>query len=384
MNVYDFNNIVFIGAGQAAEWIYAQTKDIETKLKAVGDLLNDTEREKDSFHGVKITHVSNLTEWITREDTAMVVAIGHFDMDLIVKSLICDYHLEKTRLFVPNPYVSLRTFGRNEDFINGCRMEFDDKSKNILMSMFSDDVSKRIWRELTDAVPWDKPGDYYDLKWYPDIEQVYYKAEYDYWKSYEFPDGLEEKEATVFDCGAYTGDSVEPICSSIPQKKVFYYAFEPLADNIKDINKNPYVVKMGEYFKTIACGVGNENTTCEYVIEDDPKVGKFVKNPDEYTYLSGVERTVYTLKVQRLDDLKLDIHGQLYIKMDVEGSELNALKGAENLIKKERPIMAVCLYHKKNDYMQIPLYINSIVDEYCFYLRGGYHTILWAIPKEFE
>jgi FkbM family methyltransferase len=175
------------------------------------------------------------------------------------------------------------------------------------------------------------------------------------------------------DCGAYIGDSIIPICKTIPQKKIWYYAFEPSPDNLKELYENEQAKALGNNFKVYECGVGNENDMRFYEIDSDSDGGKFVKE-------AGLKTS--SLEIRRLDDLDLEIHGKLYIKMDVEGSELDALKGSEDIIKKERPIMAICMYHRKNDLATIPLYIKSLVDNYNYYLRGGYHTILWAIPKE--
>jgi hypothetical protein len=72
-----------------------------------------------------------------------------------------------------------------------------------------------------------------------------------------------------------------------------------------------------------------------------------------------------------------------FIKMDVEGSELEALKGAQKQIKANKPKLAICVYHKKEDLLTIPQYILSVRPDYKLYLRhyGGLTTdlILYAV-----
>ena len=57
-----------------------------------------------------------------------------------------------------------------------------------------------------------------------------------------------------------------------------------------------------------------------------------------------------------------------FIKMDVEGAELSALKGALATIRKYRPNLAIAVYHKLNDLVQIPLFLSSLNLGYKFYL----------------
>lgn len=71
------------------------------------------------------------------------------------------------------------------------------------------------------------------------------------------------------------------------------------------------------------------------------------------------------------------------IKMDVEGSELEALKGAKNTIQRDKPKLAICIYHKPEDMLEIPLYIKELVPEYKLYVRVHMHapgeTVLYAV-----
>ena len=56
------------------------------------------------------------------------------------------------------------------------------------------------------------------------------------------------------------------------------------------------------------------------------------------------------------------------IKMDIEGSEVPALKGGAKAIERHKPKLAICVYHKWDDLLTIPRLIHSIRGDYRYYL----------------
>jgi len=72
-----------------------------------------------------------------------------------------------------------------------------------------------------------------------------------------------------------------------------------------------------------------------------------------------------------------------FIKMDIEGAEMEALEGARQIIKECKPKLGISVYHKIEDIFEISRLILDINQEYKFYLRhysiGLVDTVLYAI-----
>lgn len=75
-----------------------------------------------------------------------------------------------------------------------------------------------------------------------------------------------------------------------------------------------------------------------------------------------------------------------FVKMDLEGWEIPALKGAAGHIVADRPILAIAVYHRASDFWEIPEYVLSLGVDYDLHLRhyteGWSETVMYFVPKK--
>jgi FkbM family methyltransferase len=85
----------------------------------------------------------------------------------------------------------------------------------------------------------------------------------------------------------------------------------------------------------------------------------------------------------RLDKL-LEKQRVTFIKMDIEGAEVRALRGSEGIIREQRPKCAICVYHDLRHLWEVPFLLHKFYPSYKLYLRhhsmSFYETVCYAIP----
>ncbi|MBN2139911.1 MAG: FkbM family methyltransferase [Desulfovibrionaceae bacterium] len=75
-----------------------------------------------------------------------------------------------------------------------------------------------------------------------------------------------------------------------------------------------------------------------------------------------------------------------FIKLDIEGAEMNAIQGAYKTILKHRPQLAISIYHSKKDMVEIPLFLIQNLKQYTHYIGHYYigfgETVWYCVPNE--
>lgn len=176
-------------------------------------------------------------------------------------------------------------------------------------------------------------------------------------------------DEVLFDCGAFTGDTIEDFVTFTNKKYKKIVAFEPDEKNVKRLNA--FINNKIENVVVIQKATGDKNGKVAF-LNNGNMFSKTVDVKDSSDELS--------VDIVRLDNY-IDYLPTL-IKMDIEGAELDSLIGATQIIKTLKPKLAICIYHMPFDFYEIPKFLKSLVPEYKLKVRqhesGFCETVLYA------
>lgn len=183
-----------------------------------------------------------------------------------------------------------------------------------------------------------------------------------------FPENIINlSETEVFiDCGAYQGETAYEFTKRVNGRYRKIYSFEPDPFNF-EMAKAFIKLKRVANFEIHQMGVFKEKGTVTF--SGKGTVGSRISEGGEIT-----------VAVDSLDNMLCECM-PTYIKMDIEGAELDALKGCSKILDWNYPKLAICVYHKFEDLWEIPYYIMEYFPEYQVFLRkhGEYaETICYA------
>ena len=175
----------------------------------------------------------------------------------------------------------------------------------------------------------------------------------------------------IADCGAYVGDTIENYIRITNGNYRKIYTFEPdKAIYLKLINN----IQSHKWSNIEAYNIGNYSKKAQLRFES-PGTGTEMSN-----HLT--ENGNVIVDVDSLDNVIKDDIG--LIKMDIEGAEYEALLGCKRLINEYHPVLAICIYHLRDDYFRLLGLIHELYSDYKLYIRqyayNDNETIVYAVP----
>lgn len=179
----------------------------------------------------------------------------------------------------------------------------------------------------------------------------------------------------VIDAGGCWGDTALSFALEAG-KTGKVYSFEFIPGNVeimkKNFSLNPHLEKQIEI---VEHPVWCESDVTMYCNDFGP--ASTIKSERTETHNIKIKAITIDDFVKRDKVEKID-----FVKMDIEGAETFALKGAIETIKRFKPKLAICLYHSLSDFYEIPLWIDELNLGYKFYIDHFTHaegeTVLYA------
>lgn len=216
----------------------------------------------------------------------------------------------------------------------------DEQSKQTYLEIIKGRVFPAIFPESN---KWLKQSFFYLIS----QGSQYFDREHFQYKSSEF----------FLDLGAYKGDTiinfVQFLSTHYADSLATVYAVEPDAANFNDLKQVVDNLDVHEHHLLLT-GVSDKPGSL---------TGKDIFNCNGEEGDASVDVPITT--VDELFDNKV----VTFIKADIEGYEMEALRGATKTILAHKPKLAICLYHRPEDMYQIPLWLNNLVPEYKFFVK---------------
>ncbi len=189
------------------------------------------------------------------------------------------------------------------------------------------------------------------------------------------PDLIQRSDHEIYvDCGAFDGDSIRSFLDHNQNLFERIYAFEPDPVNREGLNA---------YREALPEGIGRRITVFPYALGSSHSrvvfsIGSAVASKIVSRSDSG-ETECLTL------DEVMEGRSPTFIKMDIEGAEPEAIKGAGRVLNQSRPVLAACVYHRSEHLWEIPLLIREISAHHKIFLRryaeDCWELVCYAIPE---
>lgn len=166
------------------------------------------------------------------------------------------------------------------------------------------------------------------------------------------------------DLGAYNGDTVAEFLAHVRDYRGII-ALEPDPKNYKKLIRNT------EHLSKIKCiNAGIYSEPCDISFAAHAGRNSAVGAGGRITHMESV-------------DSLLGGEAVSYIKMDVEGQEQNAIRGAAETIRRHKPKMLISCYHRSEDLFTLPQEVFKLRDDYKIYMRHYPYFPAWDLAYYF-
>ena len=245
-------------------------------------------------------------------------------------------------------------------FLNQHRLEFDRVYRAL-----ADDESRRVMLAVVKARMFQRYS-------FP-MRGNYFSAEVASYPQYFLEDIFcFSGQELLVDCGAFDGDTL--------------ISFAVLMQRLKSPGWSAVAFEADRknFIHTLS-NLARYRVECANVVNAAVGADDFVASSLSYfNCQNDAER--YDVQVVSLDKALLGTR-PTFIKMDIEGHEIDALSGARKTISAFHPKLAICSYHTSAQLLEVPLFILDNFPDYQLYMRHHsagtlWETVCYAVAKK--
>lgn len=322
--LYSHKNVCIFGTGEFFEDCADQ--EHVRRFEYVGD--NDPKRWGKFFKGRKCLSPQEIAEM---DDIAVLIMIGEWRpvyKQLSDMGIEC-YPMDWCVLNVYDAHYGDEWFEeKRKEIVDSVDLFEDDASREIYVEAICNRIAPPVATKIFNEIK--TPGEYFETGIFPIGQEEYF-----------------------VDAGAYKGDSIDKLLKVTGGQFGAIYSFELDSAIFRELKKTADKYDK-EKIHLFNAGVSDEISEIEY------------------GYVQGEEKHVERITTidGALKDKKVT-----FIKMDVETFEIRALKGAENIIRGQKPKLSISAYHYLSDLWEVPKTIKRLVPEYKLYLRHHAPTV---------
>ncbi len=322
--------IVLYGTGDGADKIYKRL--LKDDIKISGVFASDGFKKGKTAYGFTVTSYGELKEKFN--EMIILVCFGSH-LDGVIENIL---RLEgENELYLPDvPVTCGEVFDLN--FAKNHKAELEK-----VYDMLSDDKSKKVFENTVYFKLTGKSSYLREIE--SEREEVFTL--------------LSLKSESFFDLGAFNGDTVEEFIKYCPDYKNII-ALEPDLRNFKKLTVSTEKVK--------------DIMLINKAISDKTGVINISKNKGRGNSISGKTVEIETTTLNEMAKINMPT----FIKMDVEGAELSAILGGEEVLK-NKPKLHLAAYHRSEDLFAIPLKIKALCPSYKIYMRKHKALPAWDI-----
>ena len=357
-DVRDGRPVVLVGAGNLGKHAAAAMRAEGEIPAAFAD--RDSGRVGRSIAGVPVMTIADATArhadavfvvtiWGARSDHRIVATQRELVTLGVTHMAPCAHLFWKYRAGLPHYWLDLpqHVLEQRDDVTRALALFKDETSRTEFVA--------QVRARVTGAI---------DVLGEPVLHPQYFADDLIAWRNDE----------SVVDGGAFSGDTLTSWIAHRGTAFSAWDAFEPQPDNASAFTRTvaslPENVRGRVTLHPVALGARRGRTA--------------FSDRGGADATASVDGTL-TVEVAALDELRLTPPPSV-VKLDIEGAEIDALAGMRETVRRHRPALAVCAYHRQDHLWRVPLALASACEEYDFFLRPhgaeGWDLVCYAVPRE--